>query len=60
MKVKISFFQGMQIVSYLKGAISKVVKDKEVTFDDAIEIITSVFLMLGINVMNQEHQYWRN
>ena len=51
--MKISFWKAISIAMYLKKAIPKIVKDKKVTFEEAIEVITTVFGMLGINVLKK-------
>jgi len=49
--MKVSFFKGLQVVAYLNEEIPEIVKDKRVTLEEALRVITTVFAMLGVNVL---------
>ena len=51
--MRINFWKAISIAMYLKKAIPKIVKDKKVTFEEAVEVIVTVFGMLGIDVLKE-------
>ncbi len=51
--MRINFFKAISIAMYLRKAIPKIVRDKKVTLEEAIEVIVNVFGRLGIDVLKE-------